>query len=221
MSDLGFMSDMSFAAPKPRFNLLEALARPGGFTPDARYGTAAPTPEPVPVPVPAMAADADEEGEAAPDPVAEAFTQGFAAGHEQASAEAEARAAADEQAREGLMLSFARLDSVLEEELRLRLRDTVAALCEAAIAPLALDEQALMRRIDRAVSMLARADDERVIRLHPDDIPLASARLGAEWQVQADPRLERGTVCIDSANGGVEDGPATWRLAIAEALHQC
>lgn len=225
MSDLGFMSKFAVAEPRPRFSLAEALARPTGFTPDARFGggaAAAEAPPPLsaePVqPVESVAEGAEEE---AFDPIAEAFTQGFAAGHEQARMEAEAQAAADAAAREGLVLSFARLDSVLEEELRLRLRETVAALCEGAIAPLAIDEEALMRRVERAVSMLARVDDERVIRLHPDDAALVSPRLSAEWQVQPDARLERGTVCIDSANGGVEDGPATWRLAIAEALHQC
>lgn len=221
MSDLGFMAKSGVPEPRPRFSLAEALARPAGFTPDARFGGSAAVPAPPPPPPPVPAAEEHTgEGEAF-DPVAEAFTQGFAAGHEQAQAEAEAQAAADAAAREGLTLAFARLDSVLEEELRLRLRETVAALCEAALAPLAIDEQALMRRIERAVTMLARADDERVVRLHPDDVALVSARLSAEWQVQPDARLERGTVRIDSPNGGVEDGPATWRLAIAEALHQC
>ncbi|SFF76109.1 flagellar assembly protein FliH [Novosphingobium sp. CF614] len=209
------MSNLGFPVPRPGFNLLEVLGQAGGFTPDTRFGGTLPIPEPAPRPEPVAI---EEE---APDPVAEAFAAGFAAGHEQARGEAEARAAADAAAREGLMLSFHRFDNALEEELRLRLRDTVAALCEASIAPLALDEEALLRRIARAVSMLARADDERVIRLHPEDLGLVSPRLSAEWQVQPDPKLERGTIRIESANGGVEDGPATWRLAIAEALQQC
>ncbi len=78
-----------------------------------------------------------------------------------------------------------------------------------------------MRRIDKAVSMLARADDDRVIRLHPDDLALIGPRLAAEWDVQADPALERGALRVESGNGGVEDGPEQWRRAIAEAFHQC
>ena len=104
---------------------------------------------------------------------------------------------------------------------RLRLRDTVAALCEQAIAPFALDEEALLRRIDKAVAMLARADDDRVIRLHPEDIALLSPRLPQEWHVLPDAALERGALRVECATGGVEDGPAGWRRAIAEALHQC
>lgn len=212
------MSDLGFPLPRTRFNLVEALAGPGGFTPDARFGgelqPAAPEPNQWPE------APAAEE-ETAPDPLVDAFNNGFAVGYEQARQEAAEREAADAAAHQGLSLAFARLDAVLEEELRLRLRDTVAALCEAAIAPLALDPDALMRRVERAVSMLARADDERIIRLHPEDLKLVSPGLSQEWEVEPDPRLERGTIRIESANGGVEDGPATWRLAISEALHQC
>ncbi len=210
------MSDLGFSLSSQRFSLFEALAKPSGFQPDARFGAASPhhqQPEPEPV--------AETAPEEAGDPVADAFSDGFTAGYQQARAEAEARAAADAAAQEGLMLSFARLDATLEEELRLRLRETVAALCETAIAPLALDAEALMRRIERATAMLARADDDRVIHLHPDDIRLVSPRLSEQWHVQPDPRLERGTIRIESPGGGVEDGPATWRLAIAEALHQC
>lgn len=155
------------------------------------------------------------------DPIAVAFADGFAAGHAAMRAEADEQARIDAEAREGLSLSFSRLDRDLQEELQLRLRDTVAALCEAAIMPLALDEVALMRRIDKAVSMLARADDERIIRLHPEDIALIAPQLRMEWQIVPDSALERGALRVESTNGGIEDGPAVWRRAIAEALHQC
>lgn len=185
-----------------------------GFRGDARFAPLAEADEP-PLPRPT-------EPEAEPeDPLAREWAEGFIAGAAQARAEAEALAQETAAAREALGLSFARLDRELEEELRLRLRDTVAALCEEALAPLALDEAALVRRIERAVSMLARADDERVIRLHPQDMALVRQNLPAEWTVQGDPALERGALRIETANGGVEDGPAQWRRAIAEALHQC
>ena len=70
-------------------------------------------------------------------------------------------------------------------------------------------------------TMLARADDDRVIRLHPDDMALVAPRLAPDWGVEPDPALERGSLRVETASGGVEDGPATWRRAIAEALHQC
>jgi flagellar assembly protein FliH len=147
--------------------------------------------------------------------------KGYAQGLETARDEAAAAAVADAAARDKLTLSFARLDDALEEQLRERLRDTVAALCEASIAPLALEPDMLMRRVATAASMLARADDGRMIRMHPQDLQLIAPRLLAEWDIQADPSLDRGAIRVEGASGGVEDGPATWRRAIAEALHQC
>lgn len=193
---------------------LGGLGAVSGFRADRRFGEGpaplARDPEPAPVRL-----------EPEVDPVSDAFMKGYEQGLEMAREEAAAAAAADAAAGEKLALSFARLDEALEEQLRQRLRDTVAALCEAAIAPLAIDEDMLMRRVATAASLLARADDARVIRLHPQDLQLIAPRLRAEWDVQADPALDRGAIRVEGANGGVEDGPATWRRAIAEALHQC
>lgn len=199
------MSELALASG---FHARDALASEG-FRSDARFvREAAPSrpPEPESEPI---------------DPLTEALEQGFAAGFAEAEAQAHARAEAGAVARDGLSLAFTRLDQQLEEELRQRLRDTVAALCEAAIAPLALDIDALERRIATAVSMLARADDERTIRLNPEDVSLISPRLVAEWKVEPDPALPRGGLRVETATGGVEDGPAQWRAAIAEALARC
>lgn len=224
MSDLGFSlgrfgrnqgfdrEDRSEAVS----TLFEALSKPVRFQPDRRF-SASPQPEPpIKAEEPAPAAPEPE----APDPVSEAFARGYAEGHRQAAEDAATRAAADMAARERLALSFARIDERLEEELRLRLRDTVAALCEAAIAPLALDPVALSQRVETAVSMLARTDDDRVIHLNPRDFDLVSPRLRSEWKIRPDRTLERGTVRIETNSGGVEDGPANWRRAISEALQQ-
>lgn len=159
--------------------------------------------------------------EPAHDALAHAFDEGLAEGLRQAHAEAETLAQAEHAARTALSLSFARIDRQLEEELRIRLRDTVSALCETAIAPLALDPDGLALRIEKAVAMLSRADDDRIIRLNPADLPLVSDHLRADWQVEPDPALERGALRVETATGGVEDGPATWRRAIAEALARC
>lgn len=213
MSDAGmresgaFSAGLSFGSPPA----------PSSFRSDARFLPldAAPrashaSPEMHPVPL--------DEPE---DPIAQAFAEGYAAGVDEALTRATQAAAADDAAHEGLALSFLKLDAELEQQLRQRLRDTVAALCEAAIAPLALDEDALMLRIERAAALFARADDERVIRLHPDDIGMLAPRFAADWQVVPDRSLERGALRIETLNGGIEDGPELWRRAIAEALHQC
>jgi flagellar assembly protein FliH len=193
-----------------------AGASAAGFRANSRYGDWQPVttvlePEPV----------APVRLEPEVDPVSDAFMKGYAQGLEVAREEAMAAAAAQSSAASKLALSLARLDDALEEQLRQRLRDTVVALCEAAIAPLAVDEDMLLRRVATAAAMLARADDDRVIRVHPQDLELLASRFQADWDVQADATLERGAIRVEGANGGVEDGPGTWRRAIAEALHQC
>ncbi len=186
---------------------MQLYAPSAGFQGDSRFVSAPPPPSP-----------AEEPSE---DPLARAYADGFASGAEKAQAEAEACAIAEAQARAALEISFARLDNDLAEQLRQRLRDTVAALCEAALAPMALDEDALMCRIERALALFARADDERVIRLNPDDLAMVSPRMARDWHVVPDPALERGALRVEAANGGVEDGPAQWRADIAEAFEQC
>ena len=196
--------NMSEAAARLPF---AALAESSGFRSDARYAA---VPEPTPV------------AEAQPDdPLAVSWAEGYLAGTAQAQADATQQAQVDAAAREALALGFTRLGREMEELLRQRLRDTIAALCETALAPLALDEAALMRRIERAVALFARADDERVIRLNPEDLALVSAEFRDDWHVVPDPALERGALRIESASGGVEDGPAQWRMELAEALQQC
>lgn len=185
-----------------------------GFRRDLRF-------EPAPLSDP-PAQDGPAEADAPlPDPLEQAYAQGHAAGYALAAQEAEARRQIEANAYAGLDLSLVRLNDALEESLRLRLRETVAALCEAALAPLALDEDALMRRIAAALAMLRRADDERVIRLNPADVAMLSPRFAADWTVLTDPLLERGAIRVENSGGGVEDGPETWRQAIAEALHAC
>lgn len=155
------------------------------------------------------------------DPVAAAWAEGHAAGLATALAEAEARRLADEAARARIELALARLDADQQELLHQRLIETVRVLCESAIAPLALDADALVRRAGQAAAMLARADDAAVLRLHPDDLDLVGGRLPPELPVEPDPTLERGMLRLEGRSGGVEDGPAIWRRALAEALGQC
>lgn len=194
---------------------LNALPAASGFRASSRYGDQPGVTVLEPEPIQAVRLEPEL------DLVGEAFAQGYTKGYEDARAEAEAIALEDSEAAEGLALAFTRLDAALEEQLRQRLRDTVAALCEAAITPLTLDEDLLIRRVTAAAAMLARADDDRVIRVHPQDLALIAPRMRAEWDVQPDASLERGAIRVEGVNGGVEDGPATWRRAIAEALHQC
>ena len=183
-----------------------AIAVSGGFAADRRF-----TPMAKAVPPPA----------AVEDPLSAAWAEGFSAGATTAEAEAQVRTDTQAAALGRIELAFARLDGAQEEALRQRLHETVSALCEAAIAPLALDPEALARRVAHAAAMLARADDDRLLRLHPDDLALIDARLPKGLAVKPDPALPRGALRMETQSGGIEDGPGQWHRAIAEALARC
>jgi flagellar assembly protein FliH len=189
---------------------LAQLGRPRRFAPDARF-------------VPALGRPcADESGPSpGPDPVDEAYERGFAAGAAMAAQEAALTERDRDAARAAIELGFAKLDENDAARLRELLRQTVLALCEAAVLPLALDGDGLVRRVERAVAMLQRAQDERVVRLHPEDFVLVGTRLPASLKVEADPSVERGGLRIETADGGIEDGPSHWRRMLAEAFHEC
>lgn len=184
----------------------------GRFTADARFDHAGTPAEQTPaaLPVPDLL-----------DPLAAAHDAGFAAGIAAARAEALAQGEADKRCRDRLGFSFARLDTELAETLRQRLLATVVALCEAALAPLTLDMAALARRVERAAAMFMRADDERVVRLNPDDLAAVQDLLPPDWTFLPDPALERGALRVETRSGGAEDGPTQWRQAITEALDLC
>lgn len=181
----------------------------GAFARDLRFTPAAVAPRPV------------EHEAAAPDPLASAYADGYAAGVAEANAAAEAREMIDEAARRHFGFSFAKLDADLAEQLRDKMHQTVTALCESVLHPLALDAGALARRVETAAAMFMRADDERVIRLHPEDLALVAGKLPPDWQFVPDAALERGALRVESASGGIEDGPVQWRAAITEALRLC
>jgi len=198
----------------------------GGFAADGRYGPSDASLSGLQRALAAMETDGPEAAEAAEpqiDPLETAHAQGYAQGVADAQALAAAEAIEADKSRQRLTASFALLNAELAETLRQQLLDTVVALCEASLAPLAIDTQALKLRIERAVAMFARADDERVICMHPQDLDLVRKLLPADWALHPDPAMERGALRVEArhggmAAGGVEDGPAQWRQAIAEAL---
>jgi flagellar assembly protein FliH len=191
--------------PSPHSWLDALTARSGGFAPDARF-------------TPAIPAVAEAEPVAEPlfdqAEVDAAYTQGVAAGR----AAVEAEIAARDQARTGLSLSLSQLDEALGEQLADRLAQTVMGLCQAAMAPYAIDPAMLQRRCIAAAGVMGEGIIDASLRLHPDDIDLLDRGFASTWHIEPDGALERGTLVFDMAEGAVEDGPAQWRAALAEAL---
>ncbi|MEO0031134.1 MAG: hypothetical protein RIS94_892 [Pseudomonadota bacterium] len=181
----------------------------GGFLRDARFGRMNARP------LHHAAAEADA------DPVGRAFADGYAQGAEDARTAALVEAAEANAARDRIETALANMDAALVQQFEERLRQTVMALCEAVVAPAAIDPDALAHRVKAAAALFARAGDERVIRLHPEDLALVHARLPEDWHCEPDSSLERGSIRVEGPQGGVEDGPAQWRAALEDALRQC
>ena len=211
MSEVQVDSPVLQAGPV-RASLAMLGRAPGGFLGDARFASKRAVPPPPPPP--GMHAEM-------PDPIVAAHAAGYDQGIAEARAEAEAERATREAAWRALAIASSRLDTEQTRLLADRLRGTVMALCETALTDAALDPAALARRVESAAAMLARADDDRVIRLHPDDIELVQPRLPADWPLAPDPLLSRGALRIEGRNGGVEDGPEQWHAALVEALREC
>lgn len=152
------------------------------------------------------------------DPAAAAFREGYTRGVADAEARALAQAECDASARGRIEAAFERLSEAETLRLEERLRETVLALCETAMAPLALDADALSERIARALALLRRAEDQRTLRLNPEDLALIGPRLPEHLRVEPDPSLPRGSLRIETDEGGVEDGPGQWRRALADVL---
>lgn len=189
---------------------LAALGRSGrGFARDTRFDS------------PFERLGNDPAPDTMPDPVEDAFARGYAEGAEAGAAAARAEMAVADAARHRIETALARLDASETEAFAQRLKDTVIALCDAVLGEAAIAPDSLARRVATAVAMFKRAADERVIRLHPEDLALVHGRLPEDCHCEPDPKLERGAVRVETAGGGVEDGPAQWRAALDEALRAC
>ena len=188
---------------------LLALA-PAGFSTDIRFGRGTP---------PAIERIVPEE--AAPDPLEEAFARGAEEGEARARAAYEVKLAELEARYAGLGCELA--EHAIDEGDRLRsmMRETVVALCEQAVAPFALDHELLARRVEKAATMLMRAADERRIRLNPADKEAIEHLIAPGLVLEEDPSLLPGCIRIETADGGIEDGPPSWADAIREAVGQC
>ena len=184
-------------------DLAAALSVPGsGFRLDSRFGGT-------------IAADLTMRR---PNVAEGAYSEGYAKGFEDGTATAVAQAEQDSAARSRIELGLGRLAEEEERRFEERLRETVLALCEKTLAPLTADPDILAGRVVNAIGLLRRSEDERTIRLHPDDIVLIEGRLPEQVRIEPDPALERGALRIETPEGGIEDGPIQWRLALSEAL---
>lgn len=196
MSDTGFQPTIAVSAFQP----LPFAVSPSGWT--AVLATPATIPE-------------------KEDDVADAYARGRAEAEGECASLYEARLAE----REAEWSRRTNLLSALEEgwrdTLEHRLRDTVLALCSAVLEEAAYDPAALAKRCETAARMLEPAMLGCTAMLHPDDAELLRSIIGPELALHGDPKMARGSFRIETAEGGIEDGPAPWRSRLEEALASC
>jgi flagellar assembly protein FliH len=184
-------------------DLAAALAMPsGGFRADSRFAGA-------------IGADLQMHR---PNGAETAYADGYGKGFEEGVGQALAQADLNAAARGKIELGLGRLAEQEEQRFEERLRETVLALCETTLAPLTADPDILATRVTNALGLLRRSEDERTLRMHPDDLALLTGRLPDHVRVEPDPALERGALRIETAEGGIEDGPGEWRRVLSEAL---
>ncbi|MCJ7420365.1 FliH/SctL family protein [Sphingomicrobium astaxanthinifaciens] len=148
--------------------------------------------------------------------------RGYERGYSDGLEEGIAQARADHDALVGekskLEVSFRRLDDELTAQLQDRILQVVMVLCEDLIETTSSQPEMIAARVEKAVGLLRRQEDEREVCLHPDDIELVRKSIGPDLKLKSDASLPRGHLRIDTPDGGIEDGPHLWRQKLIEAL---
>ncbi len=204
MFEAGFAQFDAAVTQKPN-DWLARLETREGFAHDTRYAKNS-SAEPV--------ADVELDLAAA---IAEARLMGV----EQGRAEMQAEQTAIDAQREQLTLAFSQIDTELQAELATKLTETVAALCEQTLQPLAIDRDALQSRCEVAAQMLGEATDGLKLHLHPEDVALLDKAFAKRWVICPDDEAERGSLRVEGRDGDTSDGPQNWRETIREALGLC
>ncbi len=187
------------SVPSAQPGWLAALEDRGGFQP----GLPSSHPATEPMVEPAESGPAD-------DAITQALAEGEAAG--KAAAQAELA-----RLRE-LRANFRAFDQAALDALASELCDTVIALCEQVLEASAINRDGLIERCHWAARRLGGAAAQSTLHLHPEDIALLGEDSLADWQVEPDPTVARGSLLLEGPDGAVRDGPAEWRRAIAEAV---
>lgn len=149
-----------------------------------------------------------------------AYERGLAEGREEARIAAEQSCREEIEARGKIGEAFALIEEQCARIMADRLREAAVALCTRTLAPLELDEEMLVKRIDKLIAMVGEAE-KRLIRVNPADLAFLADRLRDQLLVEGDPALPRGSIRLETAEGGIDDGPDVWRRAIEEALRSC
>jgi flagellar assembly protein FliH len=113
------------------------------------------------------------------------------------------------------------IDAAARQMLESRMREAVVSLCRQVIDECPIDADRLAARIQTAVRLFAAAHNEKTVEVNPADLKLLGGLLPAEWKLVANAEMARSAIRVLTPEGGVEDGPEQWKLALEEAIRTC
>lgn len=116
---------------------------------------------------------------------------------------------------------FAKIEAEFTQQFAALLIEAVNALCEEALAPLLLDETALLARCTAAAEAIRDEVANATLFLHPDDLAQIKPKLGDKIALEPDSQLQRGAIRLNTASSAILDGPEQWSATIRRAIEQC
>jgi flagellar assembly protein FliH len=117
-----------------------------------------------------------------------------------------------------LLESCQALEREPSDELASLIAETVLQLVTTIVGKGAVDSDLLLARAKRAAALIAKADGERTLHMHPDDLPVIEGA-ALPLKLVADKSMTRGSVRICCSTGWVEDGTSVFLDALRTELN--
>ena len=116
-----------------------------------------------------------------------------------------------------LLESCQAFENESSDELALLIAETVLQLVTTSVGKGVVDADLLLARAKRAAALIAKADGERTLHAHPDDLPVIEGA-ALPLKLVADESMTRGSVRICCSTGWVEDGTSVFLDALRAEL---
>lgn len=141
----------------------------------------------------------------------------YAAGFADGQQAAETAHAAEREALLALVASAGALQPEASEELGELIGAAVEQLVRRIVESAPVDGDWLHRQAQAAAAIVAEADEQRCMRMHPLDAGLL-AGCALPMPVETDATMQRGSIVIQTSSGWIEHGRAVFLDRLAQSL---
>jgi len=152
---------------------------------------------------------------------AQARAEGFAAGHVEGLAAAQADMRKQRAQLEALFEAAARPLQALDEQTEQALAALAMLVARSVLAgELRVAPELVLRAVQQAVAAVPAAGQGLRVHVHPEDLPLlqAAATTDSHWECVADPQLARGDCVVESARSHLDARVETRLAAVIDAV---